>query len=284
MKNLNPVLLAHYAGARTQLAEGVLCVRTDGAVFGFTSHDQSTVIEGITLQAAEGLKPSASHNTDDLAVNTMDVTVLLHVSTETEIAAGIWDNSVVTVFEYIWADPPTVLDDHVLIKRYGTLGDLHRQKGVLQAALKGLTQRLAVRTGRQYSPGCPWRLGSGECTVDLTPWTHTGSVTGVGSDPTREFMDSTSTQSDGYYNEGWLTLTSGVNAGLTREIRAWSSGQFSLYFPFFFPLQGGETYTAVHGDDKTKTTCKDVFNNYVNFGGFPDLPGIDKVWQNVTGM
>jgi uncharacterized phage protein (TIGR02218 family) len=214
----------------------------------------------------------------------MDVTVFLDVSTEQEIAAGIWDNATVTNFEYIWSDPPTALDDNVLIKRYGTVGELKRQKGLLLAEVRGLAQRLAVRTGRQYSPGCPWRLGSVECTLDLTPYTHTGTITSVGSDPTREFSDSGSGQADDYYAEGWVTMTSGANAGITREVRAWSGGQFSLYFPFFFPVQAGDTYTAVRGDDHTWDTCQTIYNNGLNFGGFKDLPGIDQTYSNPVGL
>jgi uncharacterized phage protein (TIGR02218 family) len=277
-------LLAHLAQPRTQLAEGWLVERVDGQVFGFCSLDQDVTIAGVTYRATGGLKPSSSHNTDDLSVNTMDVTVFLDVSTEQEIAAGIWDNATVTCFEFQWSNPPTALDDNVLIKRYGQVGTMRRQKGVLLAEIQGLAQRLAVRTGRQYSPGCPWRLGSVECGVDLTPYTHTGTITSVGAEATREFSDLGAGQPDGYYAEGWITMRSGANATITREVRAYSGGQFSLYFPFSFPVQVGDQYQAIRGDDKTKDTCKTVFNNYVNFGGYPDLPGIDQVFANPTGL
>jgi uncharacterized phage protein (TIGR02218 family) len=39
----------------------------------------------------------------------------------------------------------------------------------------------------------------------------------------------------------------------------------------------GDTYSLSAGCNKLLTTCRDKFNNVVNFRGFPHVPGSDKV-------
>lgn len=285
MKMLSTGFLAALRAPRTRFAEGFQVERTDGAVYGWTSHDQNVTIAGVRYRASAGLAPSSAHTTDDLSVNTMDVTVFLDVSTEREVAAGIWDDATVTHFEYRWDVPPaTLVGGDVLIKRYGQLGHVVRQKGLLKAEVRGLAQRLAVRTGRQYTPGCWWRFGGVECGVDLALHTQEGILTGIGGDATREMSDVSSGQADAYYNEGTVTMLSGPNKGITREVRAWVDHAFSLYFPFPFPVSVGDRYSATRGCNLLAATCKDVFDNYVNFGGFPDLQGFDQLYSNPVGL
>lgn len=289
MKNLSVALLAHLARPQTTLSEGLKVVRTDTRAFGFSTHDQDVVIDGLRYRASAGLHTSSAHTTDDLGVNTLDVTCFMSVSTEREIEAGVWDDAEATVFEYDWRNPPALLDTNVNIQRYGHLGQIERQKGVMKAEIRDLTQRLAVRTGLQYSPDCPWRhaiwngttyVASVECGANLIGRIFAGSVTALGGDPTREFSDSASAQADAYYNEGYVTFTSGNNNQVTREVRAWVGKAFSLHFPMPYPVALGDAYSAVQGDDKHFETCKNTFNNVVHFGGDPYLPGIDKVYSN----
>lgn len=294
MRDLSVDFLAHLQQNTTTLAEAWQVTRADGEVFGWTAHDLNVTIDGVVYHASQGLTATAAHTSDDLRVDTLDVTVFLDLSTEEEVLAGLWDNSAVTHFWYNWADPPADLTSgDALVVRHGTLGEVTLAEGVLQAQVRGLLQRLTVRIGRQYSPGCPWRhatwngstyVASLECGVTLTSFIHVGAVTEISAAPDREFSDATSAQAAGYYNEGFLTMTSGVNAGLTREIALWSNQLFTLKRPFPYAVAAGDTYKAVRGDEKTALTCKDIFDNLDNFGGFPHLPGIDAVYSNPTGL
>ena len=295
MKDLSAAMLAHLAQSVTTLAEGWRVIRPDGTVYGFTSHDVSVVIDGVTYGASPGLHATASHTTDTMSVDTLDVTIFLTVADEADIAAGRWDNSVVTVFEYNWADPPTTFDTNLLILRHGNLGEVQRKTNLLQAEIRGLTQRLSRRIGRQYLPTCPWRhaqwspgadtfVSSVECGLNLTAFLETGAVTAVGADPTLQFSDSASARADAYYAEGLLHFTTGANAGLTREIASWMAKAYQLQRPFPYAVQVGDAYQAVRGDNKTWDVCRDTFENVLNFGGFPELPGVAAVWANPTGV
>lgn len=295
VKDLSDALLAHLAQATTTLAEAWRVVRPDGTTVGFTSHDVAFALDGVTYQAAPGLQASTAHSTDNFAVDTLDVTIFLTVADEADLAAGLWDNSVVTVFEYNWDDPPTTFGTDCLILRHGNLGEVQRQNNLLTAEIRGLAQRLSRRIGRQYSPTCPWRhaqwdsagstyVSSTECGLTLTTFITTGTITSVSETPTREFADSASAQADGYFDEGLVTMTSGDNAGITREVAQWTSKVFTLHRPFPYAVQVGDAYKSVKGDNKTWETCRDVFANWLNFGGFPSLPGIHSIYRNPTGL
>lgn len=291
MRTLSAALRTALAQATTTIATAWRVIRTDGEVFGFTDHDVDATIDGVTYAAADGLVPSATTQTDSLQVGTLDVTVFLDVSTEAEIRAGVWDNALVTVFEYNWSSPPTVFGTDCLILRHGNLGVIKRQNNAFTAEVRGMTQRLSRSTGRAYSPTCPWRhavwtgstyVASVECGVSLAGRIHTGTLTAVDTDyPTSRFTDGAHLQAVNYYSEGLITFTSGVNSGITREIRAYAAdGTFRLYLPLGTAPSVGDAWSAVQGDDKTHTTCKNTYSNLAHFGGFPSIPGIANLYRN----
>jgi len=83
----------------------------------------------------------------------------------------------------------------------------------------------------------------------------------------------------GYFDYGTVTFTSGLNAGLSCEIKAYVPGQVTLALPMPYAIAAADTYTIVAGCDKSLTTCRDVFANVVAFRGEPYLPGLDKIVQ-----
>jgi uncharacterized phage protein (TIGR02218 family) len=144
-----------------------------------------------------------------------------------------------------------------------------------------MTEQLDTAIGRMYLPGCPWRLGDSRCGIDLSVWTRTGTITGVGADPRYVFSDTGQGEEPGWFAEGTVTLTSGANSGRTMDIRLWEPPTFTMHRPLPYPVAIGDTYSAVTGDDKTFATCSDTkFSNQNRFGGFPMLPGVDAVMQN----
>lgn len=292
MLTLSTDLTIALAQTTTTLAEAWLVTRTDGQAFGWTTHDVDVTIAGVTYRASEGLTATAAHNTNDLSVNTLDVTAFLDVTTEEELYAGLWDHASVTHFWYDWSNPPTAIGTDVRIVREGTLGELTRAEQSFTAEINDLRQQLALRIGRQYTTTCPWRhalwngstyVSSAECNLTLAPYIVTGSITSVGATPALVFQDTGSAQADGFYTDGLITMTSGPNTGLTREVRLWASDTFTLKRPYPYAVVVGNTYTAVKGDDKRFVTCQG-YGNYLRFGGFPFIPGQDKIYNNPTGL
>lgn len=81
----------------------------------------------------------------------------------------------------------------------------------------------------------------------------------------------------GYFGGGVITFTSGANDGLSMEILAYTPGQLVLALPMPFEVEIGDGYTIVAGCNKTHTVCKVTFDNIINFGAEPFLPGTDKM-------
>jgi uncharacterized phage protein (TIGR02218 family) len=281
MKPWADALKLLYAQTVTRFASFWRVTRSDGLVFGFVDHDQDITIAGVTYRAAEGLGTTATQATADLQPGSIDVSAFLDVSTEGDLEAGIWDEAAITAFEAPWDTPPATLDPtQANILTHGRIGQITRQTGRFTAQLHGMTEQLDTAIGRMYLPGCPWRLGDSRCQVNLAAWTRTGTVTGVGADPRYGFSDTGQGEAAGWFNEGMVTVTSGANAGRSMDIRLWEPPTFTLHRPLPYPVAVGDTYAAVTGDNKTFFICIEKFQNSARFGGFPHVPGPDRIMYN----
>jgi uncharacterized phage protein (TIGR02218 family) len=80
------------------------------------------------------------------------------------------------------------------------------------------------------------------------------------------------TQASGYFAQGYVVITSGANAGLTRSVKDFSGGVLTLLYPLPGACAAGDTFTAYPGCDKTQATCSAKFANLPHFRGFPYVP------------
>ncbi|MGZ3325693.1 MAG: baseplate hub domain-containing protein [Xanthobacteraceae bacterium] len=76
----------------------------------------------------------------------------------------------------------------------------------------------------------------------------------------------------GYFDHGKITFTSGENAGLSMEVKAYAPGVISLMLPMPYEIAVGDAYTMISGCNQAFETCKNRYNNVINFRGFPNLP------------
>lgn len=84
---------------------------------------------------------------------------------------------------------------------------------------------------------------------------------------------------DGWFDFGAVTFETGDSAGATLEIKSWvqSTNTVTLYLESPFDIQVGDALRLYPGCDKLRETCFTKFSNVLNFRGFPDLPGLDKL-------
>jgi len=81
------------------------------------------------------------------------------------------------------------------------------------------------------------------------------------------------TEADGYWNNGIIEITSGVNDGEIRMVKeSNSSGNIDIIIPLPNTPGIGDTYSIERGCDKTAMMCKMKHDNWINFGGFKALP------------
>lgn len=274
MKTISVALKAHLAQSVTTLATCWKVTLDNGTILGFTDFQENLVIGGLTYLALTGFTPSAIVATASLAVDNMNVQGYLNspTITEADVIAGIWDFAVVEIFLVNYAD----LTMGTLALTKGTLGAVKTGLVAFESEIRSLGQHLQQQIGRVYGPDCDAQLGDSRCTVNLAAFTVTGVVTNVTSQ--RVFADSSRTEADGYFDYGKITFTSGLNDGISADVKRYlnAGGSIELYLPMPYPV-GADSYTMIAGCDKKFATCKAKFANQDNFQGFPFVPGVD--WQ-----
>lgn len=285
MKTISVALAAHFASEVTTLATCWKVTRRpitpaeiiagQGAVFGFTNHTSDLTVDAVLYQASTGYTPSGITSNINLAVDNLDVVGLLDSSTITEqdLQAGLWDYAEIEIFQVNYAD----LTQGTLKMCKGNLGEIKTGRQQFTAELRGLAQKLQQTIGEVYSPSCRADLGDARCTVDLAPFTVTGTITSVVD--AHQFTDTGRSEAADYFKGGKITFTSGDNENISMEIKAYASDQFTLQLPMPYVVQVGDTYSAVAGCQKRLNDCVTKFNNVVNFRGEPYVPGNDSLMQ-----
>lgn len=98
-----------------------------------------------------------------------------------------------------------------------------------------------------------------------TNWTMSTGGIGQGAPPPL-------TSTTGYWSQGVVTITSGVMAGVSRNILGSTGGALTLVTGLPQIPATGVAISVVPGCDKLQTTCQQKFNNLVRFGGMPYVP------------
>lgn len=270
-KTASVALKAHMAQEVTTLATCWKVTRKDTTVFGFTTASNDLVFNGLTYSAASGHTASNIQTSGGLNVDNLEVSSILNSAsiTEADINAGLWDYAQVEIFLVNYMD----LTMGNMILRKGRLGVLKTGRSMFTAELRGMTQALQQNIGHVIAPSCNAKLGDGRCKLSLGAFTISSAVTGVTNK--RQFTDSTIAAATGYYDYGLLTWLTGLNATYQMEVKTQVSTLVTLQQEMPNAIQIGDTYSMIAGDDKTLATCRDKFNNVVNFRGHPHVPGND---------
>lgn len=289
MKTTTTALANHLASNATTMAVCWRVTRVDGQVFGFTSHDADVSIDGVTYVATRGINRTALEGSTKLQAANVEVNGVLdsEAITEEDLRAGLWDHAEVRIFEVNWAD----LSMGSLKQMRGWLGEVTIEGGAYKAELRGMADRLNKSIGEIVGPSCTAFLGDARCKQGLGDYTTTGTVTAV-VDERREFDTDLSTATvrltpssvgappADYFAAGLLTWDTGANAGRRMEVKTnGADGRVTLQLQMAGAVTPGDTFTVVTGCLKSREVCVEKFGNVVNFRGFPDLPGVDKIMR-----
>lgn len=296
MRALHPDLQAHYDSGSTCMAYGLVVRRTDGALFGFTSHDQDVPLDASTwftgadalvLDARQGLDFSGIVSTAGFAVDNMEITTLDDgtLFQRDDVLAGRWQNAEFYIFRHRW-DVPALIPNSVEVLYRGWFGQVVLNQNTVKVELRGLTQKLQQPIGIVSTKTCRARLGSttgiNQCRVDLAPWTHTPLTVTAVSDNKKVFTAAAATQGADYFGAGIVTWLTGANAGVSGYVHSFAGGVFTMQLGVVMPIQVGDTFTAVAGCRKRFTEdCKNKFNNVLNFQGEPHRPTPDSLLKPV---
>ncbi len=273
-------LKAHLAGGATTLARCFAVTRKDGIVLGFTDHDRDLSFDGTTFRADSGMTAKAIQQGTGLAVDNSEAFGALRSDAiaEEDILAGRYDGAEVRAWLVNWTDPAM----RVLQFR-GTLGEIVRSGGAFTAELRGLTEALNQAVGFIYHARCSAVLGDARCRFDLgTPGYTEERPVEVVQDGRIFHFASLAGYDDRWFEKGRLQVLTGAAAGLIGSIkndRVFGSGgrEVELWQSFGIAPAPGDLVRMEAGCDRRAETCRLKFANFLNFRGFPHIPGEDWV-------
>lgn len=267
----------HLAGGVTTVCRAWSVERRDGVTLGFTDHDRSLTFEGVAFRADTGLSARAFEQSTGLAVdNTEAVGVLSDDAIrEDDIRAGHYDGAKITLWLVNWAAP----EERRLVFR-GSLGEMERQGKLFRAELRGLAEALNQSHGRVYQKPCSAVLGDGLCGFDtLVPGFFLELEVAEVVGEAEIALPSQPGFSDEWFQRGRLTVLSGDAAGtisvIKRDREYQGLRRVEMWQAPVAELATGDVIRLEAGCDKRAATCREKFDNFLNFRGFPDIPGED---------
>jgi uncharacterized phage protein (TIGR02218 family) len=126
-----------------------------------------------------------------------------------------------------------------------------------------------------YSPSCQHVLYDSGCALIKSAFGTAGTV-GASPAPTNssiQWAGWSPSSASSQYNQGTITFSSGVNSGITANIKRGAvGGVLTFGYPLLNVCAAGDAFTAYLGCDHTQGTCTAKFNNLANFRGFPYIP------------
>ena len=252
--------------------------RRDGVAFGFTDHDRDLAFEGTLFRAGTGMSARVLQQTTGLSVDNTEAAGVLSDEgiAEADLVAGRFDNAEVTAWEVDWADPA---QRRVIFR--GTIGEVTQGAGGFQAELRGLTEALNRPQGRTIQRQCTAVLGDGACRFNLSAPGYVVERAAEAVEDGRLFRWAVLTGfADRWFERGMLRVLSGAAAGLSAVVkndRAGADGArvVELWQALGAPVAAGDLVRIEAGCDRRPETCRLKFGNFLNFRGFPHVPGDD---------
>lgn len=273
MTGLHP----HLDSGATTVARAWAVTRADGVVLGFTDHDTDLAFEGVTFAAHSGLSARALEQVTGLAVDNSEAVGALTDAglRESDIMAGRYDGAGLVIWQVNWAD---VAQRQILFR--GTLGEVTRAGVAFRVELRGLSEALNTQGGRVYHAACAAVLGDGACRFDLNTPGYFAQVPLVAAAGGVLRFAPLPSFGAGWFNHGRVLVQSGQAAGLVGLVRADRTDAdgarvITLWDSIRAPLVAGDLVRLEAGCDKQADSCRLKFANFLNFRGFPHIPGDD---------
>ncbi len=293
-----PLATVHLA--RLVVGRGTPCVtkwqqlwritRRDDVVFRYTSLDVDYAWGQESFKTCGGMMPSASEDGSTVgAVSNQELRGIFKDDgiTEADLYAGLFNDAFVEVWIKSWDSDSTEVPQRIAA---GWTGNLSHEEGTFNMEVVGPGARLDQQAIVQvFGPGCRWVFGSVECGFDREAVKLTGTVQAsftrglfIGDVASLSSGLSSGAGSGGMqWENGLIRWLDGPNAGLECEIKTavfnLDQVDVELWELAGFRPEIGDSFDILPGCDLSWATCKNVYNNGINFGGFKDVPGEDSV-------
>lgn len=276
--------MANSYALETHLASGTTTVcrcwavdRKDGETYGFTDHDTDLEFDGLIFSADSGLTANALEQSTGLSVDNTEALGALSSAavTEGDIQAGRFDGAAVRSWLVNWAN----VSERVL-QFNGTFGEITRAEGGFRAELRGLTEALNQPQGRVYQPSCSAILGGAGCGFNTNALGYSTEVNVESIEDGKEFSFANLTGfDDRWFESGRVVVLSGAAQGLVGVVKndrlSAKGRRIELWESLRAQIVTGDQIRIEAGCDRRMDTCRFKFDNFLNFQGFPHIPGED---------
>lgn len=230
-----------------------------------TSADTEQTVSGITFTPAWVRRAAIEQKQDAPGIQ---FAVTVHLDTPLGQALLVESSDRVTVsLQRVQAsgDPitPVILGEMLAIKFSDDTAELtvatveHRFKTLIPRTLIGRT--------------CPYAVYSSSCGANPADFAYTTTIDSVAWPVVT--VTALDDDTDAFYSAGILVSSTGKAFTIAKhdsslDLTIWGREPVS-------GLTAGDTVTVYRGCNKTRAACIAKFDNYDNFGGFPDLPAKD---------
>jgi uncharacterized phage protein (TIGR02218 family) len=248
----------------------VLCYTNVDVTFsynGSTYLGNSVLIDGLKYKAAVGLEVDQQQIT--ITARATD-TITGGAPFLQALRDGSFDGTEIVRYRVFFSDRigGTSIGSALLFKgRLGTIDEIGRTSAKL--TVNSDLVLLDIDMPRNvYQPTCLHTLYDSGCTLVKNAF-GTSGVAGAGSTASVVNWSGASVN----FQQGSITFTSGVNAGVTATVGSVAAGaSLALLYPLESAPAPGDTFTVYYGCDHTPGTCQTKFGNLANFRGFPFVP------------
>lgn len=285
MRPLSPAQIAEAAKVATTAGECLILAARDGERARFTSLDVAQTID-------LGLGGGAEVCTDSMVVSAITLAVGLDAShaevrgplgpvlTRAEIEGGKWTDAdawLVRVWHGVAGWAPVIR---------GKVREPRVEDPAFVLEIRNQADPLNQPAEQLVSGYCRWRFGSAEC--GGTPVEVAATVTAV-TDAMRLSVSYSGSFASQFFQFGEAEFTGGGLDGVVAEAvfsfveGAPGAGQLVLDVPLPALPAIGDALTLRQGCPKVRPACVERQGSAINFGGEPDVPGSEQIWQIGAG-
>jgi len=275
MRQFDPQFEAHIKSGATTLCSCWLITKKNDVALGFTDHDQILSFDGVQFMPTAGFSPSATVQKGESAVDTSDVMGWLDDDRiqPAHIRDGQFAGATVDTFKVNWRDPSI---RHHFRRDY--IGEIVERDGVFKAELRSQHVLLNQARGRLFQRSCNAEFGDGACKLNAQApeYSNLCSMDQI-TEQNALVVSGLGSRDIGWANGGQVKWLTGQRKNkvmrVLRHDKTESKDVLYLDSADHELSSVGDQLRVTIGCDKRFSTCKEKFANYLNFQGFPHIPG-----------
>lgn len=268
--------------------------RTDNVVYRFTDHNCRIYYDdgetGLELYSpVEGFHSSAYRKEAGIKSGNVDFQGILSSDyiSDKDLYLGKFRNARVDEYIVNWLHPWAGCFEHNRFWIISTIrkGTKTEDEGWWEAETGGYGHWLRQKVGKTYNRRCPYIVGDAFCTYAGSLKTFYGIIALPGDDDRMVFQINSNMES-GWWNDGlveWITgknAATGIKSTIVKSELAGSwQTNITLATPSLYPALVGDTLWVYVPCQKTIEHCYTYFQNEINFGGQPHLPGQTRMME-----